>query len=826
MPSLPGTPITPIACVTRKARNGRVSDRAVAELQDMIAQVHAQNPGMIGQEARVMSEALSRLKRANEFRKLRIPLQIAAIKRVEDRLTDKAYRSAFGGEADEADWRALMSLLVHDPRGKNLGVNVESTWKSILGQVHGRFAAGLERFRTRNLGFKQDKQGLDNFRRELWGEDTGDASAKELARVWKEEVDPYLYRRFRRAGGNLMPRKDWNMPQYHDAGKVMAVKAAVWKDFVRGRLNRADMLDRETGHPIDDAKLERILDEAYESITTAGRSKDHAPRDALLANRHAAERIFVFDSARSAQEYDEKFGSGGDVFSVLTGHMDRMAREIALLEVLGPNPDVTMKQMMRLAGLDRSRKARAGGSKVLHNPIDQSDANRLNNTYLVLTGRDEIPSNTFAANLLSGTKNLLTAAQLGGAVISAVTDFAFQRLAAAFNGMSTGSTAARAMSGFVSGAFGKTETPEFAIRLGLAAEAWAESALGSTRLLGDVLGPKWTRLAAEATLRASGLTGWTQASRHAFGLELLGQIGKDAGKTFDKLNPAFREMLKRRGITAKDWNTIRGSQMESHKGLAYASLLNIEAADPKVGAKLHQVVVEEVEFATPAGSARARGLLKQGTQAGTVWGGVARAAGTYKMFPMLVLMTHGQRLMRDSGGGMGKGQYMAEMFAWMTLLGAVALQAKQITRGNEPIDPFGDKAENFWMAAALQGGALGIYGDFLFADQSRFGASPTETLAGPVFGLGNDLLGLTVGNVQQLALGKETNAWREAVRFADRYTPGSSLWYANLATQRMIFDTAQGWFDPRASVSWRQAQAKQREDFGNDSFWPRGDILP
>jgi hypothetical protein len=38
----------------------------------------------------------------------------------------------------------------------------------------------------------------------------------------------------------------------------------------------------------------------------------------------------------------------------------------------------------------------------------------------------------------------------------------------------------------------------------------------------------------------------------------------------------------------------------------------------------------------------------------------------------------------------------------------------------------------FWGAAFLQGGALGIYGDFLYGiNQTRYGSGPIEALAGP-----------------------------------------------------------------------------------------------
>jgi hypothetical protein len=81
---------------------------------------------------------------------------------------------------------------------------------------------------------------------------------------------------------------------------------------------------------------------------------------------------------------------------------------------------------------------------------------------------------------------------------------------------------------------------------------------------------------------------------------------------------------------------------------------------------------------------------------------------------------------------------MAEVMLMSTMFGYLAMSAKDIAKNREPRDPSNPKA---MLAAFLQGGAAGIYGDFLFGDvKNRFGGGLVSTLAGP-----------TAGTIDQLA---------------------------------------------------------------------------
>ena len=65
--------------------------------------------------------------------------------------------------------------------------------------------------------------------------------------------------------------------------------------------------------------------------------------------------------------------------------------------------------------------------------------------------------------------------------------------------------------------------------------------------------------------------------------------------------------------------------------------------------------------------------------------------------------------------------------------------------------------KEFFAAAFAQGGGLGIFGDFIFSDQNRFGGGLVSTAFGPTGELIDKTVQLTVGNIQEAVKGEETN---------------------------------------------------------------------
>jgi hypothetical protein len=136
------------------------------------------------------------------------------------------------------------------------------------------------------------------------------------------------------------------------------------------------------------------------------------------------------------------------------------------------------------------------------------------------------------------------------------------------------------------------------------------------------------------------------------------------------------------------------------------------------------------------------------------------------------------------------------------------------------------ESPEFWGAALLQGGGLGIYGDFLFSDVNRYDRGLSETIAGPVVGFADDVRKLTIGNVTQAIKGEDTNIGSELINFAGRYTPGSTLWYSRLALERMVLDQGKLWADPDAKSKMKRLESKYKREYGQNYWWRPGKTTP
>ena len=203
-------------------------------------------------------------------------------------------------------------------------------------------------------------------------------------------------------------------------------------------------------------------------------------------------------------------------------------------------------------------------------------------------------------------------------------------------------------------------------------------------------------------------------------------------------------------------------------------------------------------------------------------GELTRTVAMYKSFPVLMITKQLYRGAAQHGLG-SKTAYIAQLSIGLMVMGAIALQAKEIARGKNPRDMTEPK---FWAAAHLQGGGLGIFGDFLHSEQSRFGSSFTKTLAGPGFGLIDDLTKLSLGNIQELLSGKDTNISADMIQFLRRYTPGTSIWYLRALYERTILDQLQKLADPKAYKRFRNQMKSRRRDYGQEYWWKPGSVTP
>ena len=704
--------------------------------------------------------------------------------------------------------RGIVSIITKDIQDILSDTNVDLRAKAIEGQFHMKIATAMERFRTKTLGLRQDIAGMREVVRELEGVNTGNKIAKDFAKQIAEVFEDVRLR-FNRAGGNIGKIDNW-FPHWWDPKLIAKITRENFVEQFGSKLDRDRMLNH-LGIPMDDLEIRILLERAYDDIRTDGLyslDPSGAKGGTKLANRHQEHRVLKFKNVDDWLALNDAYGRP-DLYTTMMDHISNKSHEISLLEVLGPNPEATYQYLRTLSQKKGASEPGLASMDALWNVA----SGKVNNSVWVA-----------GADFMKSTRSLLVAAQLGGAFLSSLNDPWIARMTAHINGISTMKVFKEALRQFNPSS--KTDRIA-AVEMGLVAEAWTTRALAANRFT-ELTGSDFAAKAADFTMRASLLSPWTDALRKGYGMATLSQMSLDSSKAFNALPKKRQAAIARYKITPDEWEIIRATKPINHKGAKYWSIENLMKREDlsvtqknKLVAKVHEMLLGELDHAVLMPDFRSQAIATLGARRGGL-GEVTRTVAMYKSFPVLMITKQLYRGAAQHGLG-SKMAYISQLSIGLMVMGAIALQAKELARGKNPRDMTEPK---FWAAAHLQGGGLGIFGDFLHSEQSRFGSSFTKTLVGPGFGLLDDITKLTLGNIQQLLAGKDTNISADMIQFMRRYTPGTSVWYLRALYERTILDQLQKLLDPKAYKKFRNQMKRRERDYGQSYWWKPGAVVP
>jgi len=708
------------------------------------------------------------------------------------------------------------------------GNNVEKMIEAWEDRTRMKMQEVLDEVGLNMVGSSRDTARMDNIIRERHGEATGDVVAKKLAKVL-EDAEDMLIRALNERGANITILKNRGMGQSHDGGRMRAAGFEKWAAFTETRLAWDKIDDLATGQPFAAAPgqvppravTQRFLQDVYDGRISGGwnsRDPSMVTGGKALFNRRAEHRLLHFKNGTTQLEYNREFGTA-DPFSSMIHSLMGMARDVALMDVLGPNP-AAMLEFAHQAAL--ARAAELGSDPRLMARVDR-EAARAKAMLHEANGSASITEWQATARFMSGTRAVLSSAQLGSAVISSVTDLATMTVAAQTVGMNARNVLSRSIE-----LTAKHSTRATANRMGFTAETLADAGAGSARFMGKMFGSGIAERLSGITMKASGLAFVTDMRKIAFQMEFSGYLAENAGRDFAQIDHSLRRIFEARGISARDWDFLRASEgrFVADNGADFIApfhWLEAQKAMPRreaedLAMRMQMIIREQLEFAVPTASLEARAGLLFGTKAGTIGGEVARSGLMYKSFPLSLMLGQYRRFLNIEGGW-NKARYLAKIAVLLELTGALAIQLKEIAKGN---DPRPMNTLKFWLAAALQGGGLGIFGDFFAAEASRAGGGIAETLAGPVVGLISDIGGPIVRNTTAPVNGENTHWGRDATNLVRGTTPvASSLWYGRAAFSRLVADGLQTFLDPQAKIQMRRQLRQMQKDYGTQNFVPR-----
>lgn len=731
----------------------------------------------------------------------------------------------------------------------------------------------FEAVNPRFWGLFEDKEGIKQLTRAIFGEQTGDAIVDKGAKAWLE-VTEALRNQFNEAGGKIGKLENWAIPQHHSQLKVLKADKKQWVADVFPLLNRRKYFD-DAGFPMTDKAIMELLDNAWLSIATGGVNQmtpSGAQGQSMLANRRAHHREIHFKDADSYLAYQEKYGEQS-LWGIMQGHVDGLSKEIAALETFGPNPDATFKLF-----LEKSFQ-----SSVLRDPANtakhEQSAKELQGLFDYVSGKSQPVVNKHLAQGFDTLRNVQIAAKLGSAVVTSITDYGTLSLTAGINRLP-------AMQLFLNHLDAlnplNKEEENLAHRAGLGIDTLIN---GINRWGQDELGPTFSSKTASTVMRASGMEALDSARRRSFGVTMMSSIGELVKKYTNLADLAEDDhrILLSKGITDTNWNVWRMAKQEnwgrgngiltpeSIQSISDAELQPlVDAANAEIDAKkaekianiesmsamtpekreqsiqewetlydnmkngsadkirrdailkLLSTVLEETDMAVIRPGPKEKFITGGNTVRGTWKGELTRSFFLFKSFPIAMIYRHWGRAMgMDTAGG--KALYIAKLMAATTVLGAVTQSVNDLLNGKNPrnydvTDP--KKSWKNWLGAMLKGGSLGIYGDFLFSEATQHSKNGMlGTLEGPVFGLAEEAINLTQGNLIQMAKGEETNFGAEATRFIKGNLPGANLWYAKAALDHLVFQNIQEYYSP-GYLSRMKTRAKN--EFGQTFYWDPG----
>lgn len=725
-----------------------------------------------------------------------------------------------------------VSLMEHHEAGDS-GPSVENVRGALNRLAWSRMQGFLGRYERDILGRVRHGDELRELVRALRGEHTENVNAREMAQAVGDTFE-WLRQQFNIAGGNIAKLAEWGLPQRHDALGIAKAGFRRWWEFTRPRLDPAKMIDGATGKAFtsEDA-LQEAAEYAWKAIVSHGMDGQipgTISGKGKMANGRTDHRFLVFKDADAWLEYNDRFGHS-DPFDAIVGHIDSMTRDIAAMQVLGPNPAQTVRWASDLLRQD-ALPTIEGGQKIKLEKDAYKAGKELADMWDYYTGTltAVAPQNRTFARGWSAIRNLNVAGKLGSAFLDAiVTDPTYAGMTAKMNGLPVTSVLWEYVKGFQPLNKGHREIAEHA---GL---VFSEMTSRAERMYREGQGFNFhelTRRAADASLQASLLSPHTISMKQAVGLGFMKDWADHAGRAFDSLEAPKRKALARYGIDAADWDRLRAMPIfeDGGKKLLRPGDLAREGGEEGLATaiKFMSLIDSETRFAVPGEHLRSSTKIatlnnSMRVERGTLGGELLHSATQFKTFSAIAMLTHMQRALYGDGG-ISKIGYALTLPTLLILGGYLANSMREIRDGKDPSPWLTKRA--FGLAVA-RSGAFGYMADIgANGLDDRHGGPIASFVTGPTIGAVVDpLISMVGGNLRKAEEDKDTSLQAEGLRWLRQAIPGGNIWYARLALNRLWDAQVQQSVDPNYAQSWARMDRAAREA-GTQFWWAPGQSAP
>jgi len=697
--------------------------------------------------------------------------------------------------------------------GRDLGRSVDAQAHALSAQLLGLMLADLRRANLLDVLRIRDKAFERDVAREMWrleDQEAGTATGNHQAAATAEILHRYqeISRAQRNEAGAWIGKTDHYVTrQSHDMMKVRGdgspAAFRAWADAILPKLDT----ERTFAGLDSPGEVNQFLRGTWQSLASG--LHDSSTSDALagfkgpgnLAKKLSQERKLHFKDADSWFDYNEQFGKGAVIDTVIAG-LDKGARDTALMRTFGTNPEAMYRGIVE----QWQRDAKDRGDFAAADALKGTWNDRIMD---VVTGKASIPGNMTLGKIGATIRNAEQMSKLGGVLLSSVPDLVVNAAMLRHNGMNMWASVAHQVRDLLPKGEASREVADM---LGVGVDGLTRGIISRFRAEDGALGAMSNMV--EKFHRWNGLTWWTDSLKESAGLMLSANLARNAGRAFEALPRRLQTTLRRYGIEAAEWDVARASSQVAADGRNYLLPAHIE--DAKVRDKLQTYIVDQTREGMTEPTAGSRTIGTAGTRAGTVPGEAARMLMQFKTFTATFMQRSLGREIRRDGVDVGG---LAQMIAGLTALGYVSMTLKELAKGRNPRIP---EDSGDWIklisAAAVQGGGLGLYGDFLFGENNRFGGGIVGSLVGPTMG-NVEQLGRLISNLRE---GSDTKSrWQvlgsDGLKMVRDNTPFVNLFYTQAALNYLVTYRLQEILNP--GYLRRYEQQVKREN--NQTFWLR-----
>jgi len=653
---------------------------------------------------------------------------------------------------------------------------------------------------------------------------SGSQSARKIAEVlnkhseiWRNKLNEY--------GAGLEPEFTSILTISHDVpklelkGSTKAESRQHWINFVKPLLDWDNMIGAETPDEFLSGMFDTLLSGKHldyenplsERLTTT------------LAERMRSKRFLKFKDADSYMKYNKEYGYHNLRESFHYGLMN-ISSNFALTKRLGVSARHTLLSAIKDIAQLYSRSDDLKAIRAFRNTGPEGIPESSKHLIAEIFGDTKRPVNHALSKWAATLRNIESMAKLGMATISSFSDIHNVAYEAVFQGRNYHQQLFGTVNNLVKNLAGVKSAERRRILNSIGIFSDSIPGLIVERYGMDSSTPGFLSKQLRTFFNINGLRWWADGIRESSAMGLLNYLGQHASEKTSWLGlpEPTRQLLKSYSINKKEWDILLQAGVDTLEGKTFLTIEKLQELGDDLFVDIkkedfldnyRRLILDRSNNAAILPGAHERALFRRSTKPGTYDGEFFRMLAQFKSFPVAIINKNLNKMLYAKGGannaidafmnGSADKLGLINTILTMTTIGYASMTIKDYFKGRNPRE---FSAETLG-AAMIQGGALGLYGDLLLSDATKYGGRFTDNFADtPVAGLINDIYSVARSGEDFMPT---------LVKRGKNHIPYSNLFWTKPIVDYMLLYRLQEELDP----GYLRRMERRIERDNKQSFW-------